>query len=222
MLVKCKKCTFDMDTENLDRPEVFRSAGVCSENCYKALFVPREGERRRGLRFNVGKPRVDLIPWDVMIEQGKLLDIGAQKYGDRNWEQGMKYSDMYASMMRHLIAWWHGEQTDPEGGFHHLDAVIFGANGLRHYELHRDRYCENDDRPIQQWLELQEEPDLIRDCNERRWNIPELHRRLGPEEVIKENDKTWSDTMDGWITVPRTPEFTGIVGDRYLPIIRLI
>ena len=38
-----------------------------------------------GVRFDAGKSRVDLIPVGPLIELGKLYEVGAKKYSDRNW-----------------------------------------------------------------------------------------------------------------------------------------
>ena len=47
----------------------------------------------------------------------------------------MDWNRLYASTLRHLFKWWGGEDYDKETGAHHLDAVMFGAIGLREYAL---------------------------------------------------------------------------------------
>lgn len=88
--------------------------------------------------------RFDLLPWDVLWEVAEHFGRGALKYEDRNWEKGYMWSLSYAALMRHLIAFWNGEDTDPETGSHHLDAVIFHAMALRRYTV---SHPEFDDRP---------------------------------------------------------------------------
>ncbi|NIN67629.1 MAG: hypothetical protein GTO63_23590, partial [Anaerolineae bacterium] len=41
----------------------------------------------KGLRFDEGKERVDLLPPDALMYLGKVYAMGAVKYGDRNWER---------------------------------------------------------------------------------------------------------------------------------------
>lgn len=59
----------------------------------------------------------------------KILTYGAQKYGDNNWQNLEQFEDRYyAALMRHLVAWRKGEESDPESGLPHLAHVM--ANGL--------------------------------------------------------------------------------------------
>ena len=75
---------------------------------------------REGLKFDQGKDPWDLAPWDSFRAVVKVLALGAKKYAPRNWEDGMAWSRLYASTMRHLTAWWEGEDNDPEMGHSHL------------------------------------------------------------------------------------------------------
>lgn len=61
-----------------------------------------------------------LLPWDVVTELVKVLQFGARKYGERNWEKGIDYSRTFAATHRHMVAWWLGEDNDPETGISHL------------------------------------------------------------------------------------------------------
>ncbi len=73
-----------------------------------------------GIKFDSEKIRVDLLPPDALEEISKVLTYGAAKYGDRNWELGMDWNRPYGALLRHLWAWWKGEDYDPESGIHHL------------------------------------------------------------------------------------------------------
>lgn len=88
--------------------------------------------------------RFDLLPWDVLWEVAEHYGRGAAKYEERNWEKGYMWSLSYSALMRHLVAFWNGEDIDPETGSHHLDAVIFHAMALRRYTV---AFPEFDDRP---------------------------------------------------------------------------
>jgi len=50
----------------------------------------------------------------------KVMTYGKYKYKSWNWSQGMKYSRLFAATLRHLFAWWFGQNKDPESGMHHL------------------------------------------------------------------------------------------------------
>lgn len=99
----------------------------------------------KGLRSNHGKPRIDLAPADAMIHVGKVLAMGAEKYAERNWEWGMKYSKVVASLERHLAKWKAGEDLDDESELHHIDHVLCNALFLSRYVR---AFPEKDDRFI--------------------------------------------------------------------------
>ena len=100
-----------------------------------------------GKKDDNGKPRFDLIPSEPLLGVMACFAIGGEKYGDKNYTNGIKYSRYYNATYRHLIAWWGGEECDPEDGIHHLDHVATNAMLLRDLM----RTCPNhDDRPHNQ------------------------------------------------------------------------
>jgi hypothetical protein len=74
-----------------------------------------------------GKLRFDLLPHDALTGVVEVLTHGAAKYGDRNWEQGLPASRLFAALQRHLWAWWGGEDADPDSGLSHLEHVATNA-----------------------------------------------------------------------------------------------
>lgn len=99
-----------------------------------------------GLRFNEGKQRFDLLPPSWPRALVEVLTKGAEKYEDRNWERGMNWSTCYASMMRHIQAWWEGNDIDPESGLPHMAHAAWNALALVEYMT---THPELDDRPGQ-------------------------------------------------------------------------
>lgn len=97
-----------------------------------------------GVKFDKGKARYDLIPPDALDELAKLYGMGADKYGDRNWEKGMDWGRIFGAMMRHSWAWLRGERYDPKDGQPHLASVAWCALTLLAYEM---REVGTDDRP---------------------------------------------------------------------------
>lgn len=73
-----------------------------------------------GRKDDTGKLPWDLLPGDALEEIVKVLDFGARKYDRRNWESGMAWSRPFAALMRHMWAWWGGQDKDPETGISHL------------------------------------------------------------------------------------------------------
>lgn len=96
-----------------------------------------------GTKFDQGKLRFDLLPPELLISVSDILTFGANKYGDRNWEKGMKWSRPFGALMRHMWAWWRGEQVDPETGKSHLWHAGCNIAFLIAYE---DRGVGEDDR----------------------------------------------------------------------------
>jgi hypothetical protein len=66
------------------------------------------------------KPRYDLLPPEMLEETAQVLTFGAQKYSAHNWAKGASWSRYFSAMMRHMWAWWRGEDNDPETGYSHL------------------------------------------------------------------------------------------------------
>ncbi len=73
-----------------------------------------------GKKADDGKLPFDLLPHDAITEIVKVLQFGVYKYEARNWEKGMHWSRPYAALMRHMYAWWRGQDLDPETGLSHL------------------------------------------------------------------------------------------------------
>lgn len=73
-----------------------------------------------GTKYDTGKIRMDLLPPELLTAVATILTFGANKYTDRNWEQGMDWGRVYGALLRHLNAWWAGEDKDPETGESHL------------------------------------------------------------------------------------------------------
>lgn len=97
-----------------------------------------------GRKDDAGKARMDLIPPEVLVGLGDILAFGAEKYGDRNWEKGMRWGRPFAALMRHMWAWWSGELVDAETGRSHLLHAQCCLAFLIAYEA---RQVGEDDRP---------------------------------------------------------------------------
>ncbi len=123
------------------------AAGIGLDAYYQEPVAERKDTadpKTHALKNDAGKARIDLIPPDVLLELGDLYTLGAEKYGDRNWEKGWDWGRCYAAMMRHGLAFWNGEQSDPVDGQHHLTSVIWNAIALLYYDRHK---VGEDDRP---------------------------------------------------------------------------
>lgn len=121
---------------------VFRAPSRYSPELSEELLGRKNTERE-------GKSliRYDLIPPGPLEDLAKLYGFGAAKYSARNWERGFAWSTPYNAALRHLQAFWNGEDMDdgPEGsGLPHVIALAWNAFALAQFMItHR----ELDDRP---------------------------------------------------------------------------
>lgn len=81
-------------------------------------MIPRSKDP--ALKYDGGKPGVELLPTDALEEIAKVLDYGAQKYAAHNWRKGMKWGRLAGALLRHVFAWLRGEDRDEESGHLHL------------------------------------------------------------------------------------------------------
>lgn len=143
-----------------------------------------------GLRFNEGKTRHDLVPTFAQEQYAKVLTKGAEKYAERNWEQGMKWSKVLASLERHLNAIKRGEDFDPETGLYHSAHVMCNAAFLtEYYKI----YPQGDDRP---------------------------HNYLKRPKIGLDIDEVLADWVGHWTThhgqeVPETWNFDRHIGEKF-------
>lgn len=97
-----------------------------------------------GVKHDADKVPYHLVPWDAVRAIACILGFGAAKYTPRNWELGMDWSRPFSACIRHMEAWWQGEDRDPETGYSHLwhagCCIVF----LIAYEI---RGVGRDDRP---------------------------------------------------------------------------
>lgn len=88
-----------------------------------------------------------LIPPQLLEILAEHYQSGADKYAPNNWLEGMDFSKIYNSMQRHAMAFWRGEEIDPETNSPHLAAVAWNALTLLWYTDHNP---EHDDRAFKE------------------------------------------------------------------------
>lgn len=98
-------------------------------------FQTRDSGKREdfktGARRDVqeDKPRYDLIPVAALKRLADLYARGAVKYGENNYQKGIPFSRVYASMFRHLIQFREGDISED-----HLAAVAWNAFAIMFYQ----------------------------------------------------------------------------------------
>jgi uncharacterized HAD superfamily protein len=114
------------------------------------------------------KPRYDLVPPFAYNQLATALMKGAEIYGERDWENGLQWSEVIASLERHLNAFKNGEDHDPESGLLHISHVLTNAAFLTEfYKIHP----QGDDR---------------------------RHRYLNPPKIGLDIDEVLADWLGAW------------------------
>jgi uncharacterized HAD superfamily protein len=160
--------------------------------------------RKEGLRFNEGKTRYDLIPAFAMEKMGDVFTMGAQKYGPRNWENGMAWSKVIASLERHLQAIKRGEDFDKESGNYH--AAHVAANAFFLLEYYRI-YPQGDDRqhwfrhPIKIGLDIDEVIANFIAAYNKKYNITTLPTSWDYDPLIKQRLNELKNDKEFWLSI---------------------
>lgn len=98
--------------------------------------------------------RYDLIPMDVLREVVEVFAFGQKKHVDlaqgegQSWTAGQQYSHRVNKILRHLMAFIHGETADTESGRHHLahaivQVMMLLGMDMRGYTIQDDRNTMN-------------------------------------------------------------------------------
>lgn len=146
------------------------------------LRAEREGTKPTNPKdaFGIRKAPLSTIPAPVLMELGVAMQEGAAKYGRHNYRTlGVRGSVYYDAAMRHLMAWWEGEDIDPDSGLSHVTKAIASLAVLRDAMM-QDKF--NDDRPpcAKPWL-----PDLNARSEALFAKYPE------PKMPHRQIDTTW-------------------------------
>lgn len=91
-----------------------------------------------GKKETKGKLRVDLIPPEATKAMAEVYTMGAEKYGDKNWEQGIPFTKLRGAVGRHLLKWDLKDDIDDESGLNHLKHALVDLSMLVTFiERHR-------------------------------------------------------------------------------------
>lgn len=145
------------------------------------------------------KCRLDLISPFAEQRLGEWLRQGADKYGDRNWEQGIPFSYCIASIRRHLNKFQQGSSEED-----HLAAVMCNAMFLMHFRAMMQRRAMStdfDDRPKYHSLPPKPPNSHIG----KIFRIPEATWRAG-QKAIDEYTREFIEQGVGAGVRPETPK----------------
>ena len=95
--------------------------------------------------IGIKKVPFSTISGAVMAEIGLAMLEGARKYGRHNYRAvGVRTSVYYDACLRHIVAYWEGQDIDPESGLSHITKAMACLMVLRDAQI-QDK-C-HDDRP---------------------------------------------------------------------------
>lgn len=150
-----------------------------------------------GGRKEVKLARFDLIPVGPLTALAEHYGRGALKYEDRNWEKGYPWSLSYAALLRHLTAWWEGEDDDPETGSSHLAAVAWHAFALLEFI---ESHPEKDNRPNTESDEvLPELGDLTQLVGTVYTPDPRKEFLMNPMPFVGSRDGFWDEGQEDYL-----------------------
>jgi hypothetical protein len=98
----------------------------------------------QGLRFNKDKLRYDLVEPKAFEDFVQVLTDGAVKYDPRNWQKGLSWTSVLASLKRHIAAIERGEDYDKESGRLHIAHAACNVHFLNAFYY---SFPQGDDRP---------------------------------------------------------------------------
>jgi hypothetical protein len=82
----------------------------------------------RGMKYDEGKARMWLLPFESLHEVARVLTFGAKKYAAHSWQTVPDGEERYTNaMLRHMVAIQAGEVYDPESGLLHWAHVACNA-----------------------------------------------------------------------------------------------
>lgn len=83
---------------------------------------------RLPMKFDEGKARWDLLPFEDIEDIVDVLTHGSNKYGDSNWKLVVSSPGgkerYFSAAMRHLCSWRLGNKLDRESGLRHLAQAV--------------------------------------------------------------------------------------------------
>ena len=117
--------------------------------CAQAAMIAKQRERtKEGVKFDAGKPPMELLSTKGLREIAKVMGKGKEKYGAHNWRSGLAWTRVIGAAYRHLSSFADGEDLDPETGLSHLAhlgcCVLFLLEYIQTHPELDDRYKMSD------------------------------------------------------------------------------
>lgn len=109
----------------------------------KSSIVKKDTNPKDGV--GIRKVPFSTVPAQVIAEIGLGMLEGSLKYGRHNYRvSGVRASVYYDALLRHITAWFEGEDIDPDSGLNHVTKAMSTLVVLRDAMIND---MLNDDRP---------------------------------------------------------------------------
>ena len=118
---------YDFESPQTLLPTATTTATTTATKFAKECVTYPSGSKPTNPKDIVGSDKLPLHLFPTTaIAAGSLAFLeGAVKYGRSNWRAvGVRASIYHDALMRHMTAWWEGENTDPDSGLSHLTKAI--------------------------------------------------------------------------------------------------
>jgi hypothetical protein len=150
------------------------------------------------------KLRYDLAPPFAIEQMAKVLTVGLNEHGERDWEQGRKWSEVLACAERHLNAIKCGEDYDKDTGLlHSAQAMTQLAFLTEYYKI----YPQGDDRrhrflkPPRIGLDIDEVVANFYGSWSKRFGLPDQNLFWTFDAQMKDKYQQMSHDREFWINI---------------------
>ena len=89
------------------------------------------------------KPEPVLVQPEFILGVAGVMTFGVDKHGEYDYLDSHSLSEYYNKAMRHLLAFWSGQDNDPETGLSHLFHAAANLNIMFHL---LNKHPDRDDR----------------------------------------------------------------------------
>lgn len=123
---------------------------VRDPNAPKIMLTEEQEKKLKETAVKFDNDKVDwmILPYDALEEIIKVMEFGARKYARGNFAsgEGLEYTRVLNSLMRHILAFSRGEDLDPETGISHMAHAGCNVLFLLHYIKNPEKFKNNDNR----------------------------------------------------------------------------
>lgn len=117
---KCRKCG-----------KMFTGIGKLCPDCEAEIF---EKSAKGFIKNDSGKLQWSLLPFEELKDVVKVLMLGAKKYTPDNWKKCDDVTRYKDALMRHVISYVSGDETDEESQLSHLAHAVCNCLFLMYFD----------------------------------------------------------------------------------------